>query len=207
MKKILFFVLLLLVACAPAAQTPPKTTGPPSGEPSISTQEEVTSPPQSPPSGVTTTGNDEEPLSPMEPSGSAIDPYSELGCGQLLTEKAFAEACGKDPATFLVTYKVGTRNCYVNAKDYQDNRLTAGVSLTGFDSAAEALKEFDRRLVVLKVGADKSVGERAYTFPKVDRQIINFVRNQFIVEVGADNRLCSKEDLLNVARVVDSNLR
>src|SRR5574342_1242595 len=206
MKKILFFVLLLLVACAPAAQTPPKTTGPPSGEPSISTQEEVTSPPQSPPSGVTTTGDD-EPLSPMEPSGSAIDPYSELGCGQLLTEKEFAEACGKDPATFLVTYKVGTRNCYVNAKDYQDNRLTAGVSLTGFDSAAEALKEFDRRLVVLKVGADKSVGERAYTFPKVDRQIINFVRNQFIVEVGADNRLCSKEDLLNVARVVDSNLR
>src|SRR5574342_452379 len=162
MKKILFFVLLLLVACAPAAQTPPKTTGPPSGEPSISTQEEVTSPPQSPPSGVTTTGNDEEPLSPMEPSGSAIDPYSELGCGQLLTAKEFAEACGKDPATFLVTHKIGT---------------------------------------------DKSVGERAYTFPKVDRQIINFVRNQFIVEVGADNRLCSKEDLLNVARVVDSNLR
>jgi hypothetical protein len=199
-------VLLLLVACAPAAQTPPKTTAPPAGEPAVSTQEEVTSPPQ-PPSAVVTTGDDEEPLSPVEPSGSRIDPYSELGCAELLSAQEFAQACNHDPADFQVTYKIGTRNCYVNAKSKSDNRLTAGVSLTGFDDAPTAIKEFDRRLVVLKVGADKSVGERAYTFPKVDRQIINFVRNEFIVEVGADHRLCSKEDLLNVAKFVDNNLR
>lgn len=205
MKKILFFVLLLLVACAPAAQTPPKTTVQQAGEPSVSTQEEVTSPPR-PPSAVATTGDDETPGTPLEPSGSKIDPYSELGCSGLLSAQEFAQACNQDPADFQVTYKIGTRNCYVNAKSKSDNRLTAGVSLTGFDSSPEALKEFDRRLVVLKVGADKSVGERAYTFPKVDRQIINFVRNQYIVEVGADHRLCSKEDLLNVAKAVDSNL-
>lgn len=208
MKKILFFVLLLLVACAPAAPMPPKTTAPAAGEPAVSTQEEVTSPPQkAPPSGVTTTGTDEEPGTPLEPSGSKIDPYSELGCSELLTADEFANACGKDPASFVVTHKIGTKNCYVNSKDRQDNRLTAGVSLSGFASSADAMEEFERRLVVMKVGADKSVGEKAYTFPKVDRQIIYFVRNQFIVEVGADNRLCSKEDLLNVARIVDNNLR
>ncbi|MEM3154185.1 MAG: hypothetical protein QW165_01285 [Candidatus Woesearchaeota archaeon] len=203
MKQVLFFVLLLLVACAPAAPLPPKTTAPPSGEPAVTAQEEVVSPPQELPPAVITTGDDETPL---VSAGRKIDPYSELGCGQLLTAQEFADACGKDPASFLVTHKTGTRNCYVNAKDYQDNRLTAGVSLTGFKDAFEAREEFDRRLVVLKVGADKSVGERAYTFPKADRHIIYFVRNHFIVEVGADTRLCSKDDLLNVARIVDSHL-
>lgn len=207
MKKALFFLLLLLVACAPAAPMPPKTTAPPAGEPSVSTQEEVTSPSQkAPPSAVTTTGTDEEPGTPLEPSGSRIDPYSELGCSELLTSDEFAKACSKDPASFQMTHKIGTRNCYVNVKDYQDNRLTAGASLTGFEDATTAMKEFERRLVVLKVGADKSVGEKAYTFPKVDRQIIYFVRGKFIVEVGADNRLCDKESLLNVARIVDGNL-
>lgn len=178
----------------------------PRAEPVVTTQEQVVSPPQDLPPATTTTGDDEAPGTPLEPSGRAIDPYSELGCGQLLSAGEFAKACSKDPASFLMTHKIGTRNCYVNVKDYQDNRLTAGASLIGFASSADAMEEFERRLVVMKVGADKSVGEKAYTFPKVDRQIIYFVRNKFIVEVGADNRLCSKEDLLNVARIIDSNL-
>lgn len=205
MKKLLFFLLLLLVACAPAAPMSSKTTVP-RAEPAVTTQEQVVSPPQDLPPATITTGDDEAPGTPLEPSGRAIDPYSELGCGQLLSADEFAKTCSKDPASFLMTHKIGTRNCYVNVKDYQDNRLTAGASLTGFEDAATAMKEFERRLVVMKVGADKSVGEKAYTFPKVDRQIIYFVRNKFIVEVGADNRLCSKEDLLNVARIIDSNL-
>jgi len=204
MKRILFFVLLLLVACAPAAQKPQAQPAP-AGEPTVISREEVVSPPQ--PSPPKTTMTEEVTGTPVEPTGSVIDPYSELGCGQLLSAEEFATACGKDPSTFLVTHKIGTRNCYVNAKDYKDNRLTAGVSLTGFADSATAMEEFERRLVVMKVGADKSVGEKAYTFPKVDRQIINFVRDKFILEVGADHRLCSKENLLNVAKIVDSHLK
>lgn len=204
MKKILFFVLLLLVACAPAAPIAPKTA-PEAGVPIIQTNEEVTSPAQP---GVPKTSMDEETANtPLEPSGSQIDPYSTLGCESLLSAQEFAEACSQSPENFQVTYKIGTRNCYVNAKSRTDNRLTAGVSLTGFANSPAATKEFDRRLVVLKVGADKSVGERAYTFPKADRQTINFVRNQFIVEVGADTHLCSKESLLNVATAVDNRLK
>ncbi len=203
MKKILFFVLLLLVACAPAAPRP-QTQPAPVVQPTVMANEVVTSPPQSmPPRSMA----EEVTGTPIEPTGSIIDPYSQIGCEQLLTASEFASACGKDAANFVVTHKIGTRNCYVNAKDYQDNRLTAGVSLLGFGSSADAMEEFERRLVVLKVGADKSVGEKAYTFPKVDRQTINFVKGKYIVEVGADSRLCSKEDLLNVARSVDSRLR
>jgi hypothetical protein len=205
MKKILFFVLLLLVACAPAAPIAPKTAPEQAVVPVIQTNEEVTSPAQP---GVPKTSMDEETANtPLEPSGSVIDPYSELGCASLLSAQEFAEACSQSPENFQVTYKIGTKNCYVNAKSKSDNRLTAGVSLTGFANAPAAIKEFDRRLVVLKVGADKSVGERAYTFPKVDRQTINFVRNQFIVEVGSDTHLCSKESLLNVAMTVDNRLK
>ena len=206
MKKILFFVLLLLVACAPAAPIAPKTAPEKVAEPAIQTNEEVTSPAQP---GVPKTSMDEEETAntPLEPSGAPIDPYSELGCDSSLSAQEFAEACSQSPEDFQVTHKIGTKNCYVNAKSKSDNRLTAGVSFTGFENAPAALKEFNRRLVVLKVGADKSVGERAYTFPKVDRQTINFVRNQFIVEVGADTHLCSKDSLLNVAMTVDNRLK
>jgi hypothetical protein len=206
MKKILFFVLLLLVACAPAAPIAPKTAPEKASVPVVQTKEEVTSPPQ-PAAPKTSMNEGETANTPLEPSGSAIDPYSELGCDGLLSAQEFAEACSQSPDDFQVTHKIGTKNCYVNAKSKSDNRLTAGVSLTGFADAPAAIKEFERRLVVLKVGADKSVGERAYTFPKVDRQTINFVRNQFIVEVGSDTHLCSKESLLNVARTVDNRLR
>lgn len=205
MKKILFFVLLLLVACAPAAPIAPKTAPEKAAEPAIQTNEEVTSPAQ--PAVPKTSMDEKTANTPLEPSGAPADPYSELGCDSLLSAKEFAEACSQSPDDFQVTHKIGTKNCYVNAKSKTDNRLTAGVSLTGFANAPAAIKEFDRRLVVLKVGADKSVGERAYTFPKVDRQTINFVRNQFIVEVGSDTRLCSKESLLNVARIVDNRLK
>lgn len=204
MKKILFLVLLLLVACAPAAPGPQARPAP-VVEPTVMANEVVTSPPQPmPPQTVMT---DEVTGTPMEPSGSVIDPYSQIGCEQLLTAAEFTAACHKEASNFVVTHKTGTKNCYVNAKDRQDNRLTAGVSLSGFGSSADAMEEFDRRLVVLKVGADKSVGEKAYTFPKVDRQTINFLKGKYIVEVGADNRLCSQEDLLNVARSVASRLR
>src|SRR5574341_47699 len=110
MRKMLFFVLLLLVACAPAAQRP-QVQPAPAGEPTVISKEEVTSPPQpAPPRAIT---EEEVTGTPVEPTGSVIDPYSELGCGQLLTAGEFASACGKDPATFLVTHKIGTRNCYV----------------------------------------------------------------------------------------------
>ncbi len=202
MKKILLLLLLVLVACAPAAP-PAREVAPHAAPPQVITQERVVSPPQ-PPTPVV-----REPEVMPEPAGYQIDPYSQLGCEQLLTAQEFAGVCGKQAGDLVVTYRIGTRNCIVNIKDRANERRTAGFTLTGHKDAESAEEEFDRRLVVLKVGADKSVGERAYISPAkfVDRETLEFLRDEFIVEAGTDINLCSKEGLLAVARVFDSHIK
>lgn len=194
-------LFLALVACAPAAPPREPVPAPMIKEPQVATQEKIVSPPQeAPPKPV-------EVMTPEEPAGYEIDPYTQLGCEKLLTPEDFSKSCGKNADEFIVTYRIGTRNCFVNIKDKANERLTAGITLTGYADAETAEKEFDRRLVVLKVGADKSVGERAYEFPKLDRQSINFLRNEFILEVGSDTRLCQEEGLYAVARIVDNRIK
>ena len=195
MRKILFVLLAVLIACSPPQ--PVTTPAPEQHEAVVETQEVVTQPPQPAPEIAPT---------PSQETELEINPYTELGCEQLLTSEQFAAECGKTADDYIVTYKVGTRNCFVNIKDKQNDRLTAGVTLTGFANEEVATKEFDRRLVVLKVGADKSVGERAYTMTKVDRETVNFLREEFLVEVGADTRLCDKESITTLARAVDTHL-
>ncbi|RMD57447.1 hypothetical protein D6825_03985 [Candidatus Woesearchaeota archaeon] len=136
----------------------------------------------------------------------AYEPYTELGCENLLTKEQAAQACNKPPQELVITYKVGTRNCFVNIKHKENSRLTAGITLTAYEDGTTAAKEFQRRLEVLKLGADKSVGERAYEFPKKDRQEISFLRDEYIVEVGADTRLCTEEQVLELAKTADSHL-
>jgi len=206
MKKILAFLFLLLVACAPAMPAKEPTPAKAPSEPQVTAQEEVVSPPQELPPKPTEI-EEEVTGTPVEPTGWEHDPYSQLGCESLLTEEEFASSCGKDASALVVTYRIGTHNCFVNVKDRANERLTAGITLTGYDDAETAEKEFDRRLVVLKVGADKSVGERAYEFPKLDRETIHFLRDEFILEVGSDTRLCSEEGLYSVARIVDGRLK
>ena len=205
--KRLVLLLLILVACAPVEpETPVEPVSKPISQPDVTTTESVVSAPKKAPVAPVEDKDDEVPLSPVENIDYDIDPYSQLGCEQLLTAEQFAESCGKDAGTLVVTYRIGTRNCIVNIKDYSNERLTAGITLTGFSDAETAEEEYDRRLRVLKVGADKSVGERAYEFPKLDRQTINFLRDEFIVEVGADSKLCEEEGLYGVAKVVDAHL-
>jgi hypothetical protein len=208
MKKVLFFLLLLLVACAPAAPGREPTPAKLPEQPEVSTQEVVTSPAKELPP-KTEVPEEEVTGTPVEPTGWEHDPYSQLGCEQLLTAREFAQACGKSEDSFVVTYRIGTKNCYVNVKDRANERLTAGVSLTGYTDAETAEKEFDRRLVVLKVGADKSVGERAYEMPNppVDRVEAYFLRNEFLVQVGTDVRLCGEEGMYSFARIVDGRLK
>jgi len=202
MKKLVILLLIVLVACAPALPEPEVKEEPKMDKQPVSviTQEEVSK----------KSVKEEEVIPPTpvvsKPVRSYIEPYSQLGCEQMLTEEDFAQVCEQDANNLVVTYKIGTNNCFVNVKDRLNERLTAGITLTAFDSAADAMKEFERRLKVLMVGADRSIGERAYTFPKVDRETVNFVRNEFIVEVGSDTRLCSKEGLEAVARIIDGHI-
>lgn len=195
MRKLLFVLLAVLIACSPPQ--PVTTPAPEQQESVVETQEEITSPPQPAP---------EPTPAPAEETELEIDPYTELGCEELLTAEQFSSACGKTADDYIVTYKVGTRNCFVNIKDKENDRLTAGVTLTGYADGETATEEFDRRLKVLRVGADKSVGERAYTMTKVDRETVNFLREEFLVEVGADTRLCEKENITELARTVDSHI-
>jgi hypothetical protein len=206
MKWVLAALLLILVACAPAMPPKEPVPAPKPVEPQVVTEEKVVSPPKDlPPAPV---GIDEAITgTPVEPSGWEHDPYTQLGCEQLLAEEEFASSCGKSADALVVTYRIGTRNCFVNVKDRANERLTAGITLTGYSDEETAEEEFDRRLVVLKVGADKSVGERAYEFPKLDRETIHFLRDEFILEVGSDTRLCDEEGLYSVARIVDGRLK
>ena len=208
MKKLLLLLLSILVACSPAmppAEPVEPVTVP---EAKIVAEEEVTTPAEAPEEQPVV---EEEvvPGTPLEPKGYDIEPYTQLGCEQLLTEGEFASNCEKESDILVVTYKIGTNNCFVSIKDRLNERLTAGITLTGYKDAESAEEEFDRRLKVLKVGADDSVGERAYTPPiaMVDREEMEFLRDKFIVEGGSDTRLCSKEGVLAIMRIVDSRIK
>ena len=203
--QLIVLMLMLLIACAPVAPPAKEMKAPGAADTSVVTKEEVVQPPQPKP----VVRPEEVTGTPIEPTGRKIDPYSQIGCEQLLSAPEFEKACGKETDSFIVTYKIGTKNCYVNARGKQNDRLTAGVSLTGFKDAVAAMTEFERRAHVLKVGADKSVGEKAYTNPAplVDRETVNFVRGEYIVEVGSDTRLCEKAGVTDVAHIVDSHLK
>ncbi|VVB81113.1 Uncharacterised protein [uncultured archaeon] len=211
MKKIVFLLLLLAVACAPIQPTVENNDTTKTTEPQVVAKEQVVAPPQAPKEKITAPEikNEAVPGTPLEPTGGTKDLYNLLGCQQLLSAEEFAKACGKDAANFVVTYKTGSRNCIVNVKDKENERLTAGFSLTGYADAKAAATEFQRRLEVLKVGADDSIGERAYIPPMkmVDREALEFLRDKFIVEGGSDTRLCSKEGIAEVAKIVDSHIK
>jgi len=205
MIKYIALLLILLAACAPQP-TPPKMEEKEVLKtdvvPEVAISEEVVE------VGGDMEVPEEVPPSPLEVTGREIEPYTQLGCEKLLTDAEFAKECGKDISGVVVTYRVGTHNCFVNMKDRANERLTAGVTLTGYKDSETAEIEFDRRLKVLKVGADKSIGERAYTSPikLVDREEMEFLRDEFIVEGGTDTRLCSKDGLIAVMRIVDGRL-
>lgn len=209
MKKIILFLLLLMVACAPSAPTVKDTDTSAPSEPQVVAKEQVDSPPvqQEPPKTVAPPADVAG--TPLEPTGSVAEPYSRLGCEKLLSAEEFADECNKTADNLVVTYRIGTRNCIVNIKDRENDRLTAGIALTGYSDSGTAKIEFDRRLVVMKVGADDSVGERAYVPPVklVNREALEFLRGKFIIESGTDSRLCSKEGLIAVSKIVDSRLK
>lgn len=203
MIKYIALLLILLAACAPQQPAAPK----------MEEKEDLTVPEVAISEEVVEVGGDMEvpeevPPSPLEVTGSEIEPYTQLGCEKLLTDVEFAKECGKEVSAVVVTYRIGTRNCFVNMKDRANERLTAGITLTGYKDAETAETEFDRRLKVLKVGADKSIGERAYVPPlaMADREEMEFLRDEFIVEGGTDTRLCSKDGIIAVMRVVDSRI-
>jgi len=207
MKKFVLVLLAVLVACAPAPVVN-DNTGAPLMEPTVETSEVVTQPPSPVVEETEVVMEEKVPPAPIENMDYEIAPYTQLGCEQMLTKEQFAEACGSDVSDLEVTAKVGTNNCYVNIKSISKMGYTAGIALTGFGSAEKAAAEFDRRLKVFKAGAFDTIAERWFNFPNpvVDSRELYFLRDQFIVKVTADNRLCPSEKVEEVARVVDMHL-
>ncbi len=192
--KYLAIFLVLLLACSTAL----KPSEPqPVSQAEVEAEEQVTRPAQD----LT------EPVPATPPAQERIpEPYSKLGCEQLLTPEQFASACGKMVSELVVTSKIGTRNCFINIRDRRNERLTAGITLTAMDDEKTAKKEFERRAAVVKQEMSSAAGEQAYFFPKLERQTITFLRGNYIVEVGADTKLCDDEKLPSLARTVDSRL-
>lgn len=208
MRKIHIIAILLIiavVACGPTqpADEPTKQTDD-AKKPVDKVTEEVTQPAQEkPPEAKAEEPKEQEIPEPLVD----FEPYTELGCEMLLDAETFAETCNQTAENLVVTYKVGTRNCFVNIKHREEERLTAGITLTKHESEEKAMSEFERRAEVFNVGMDSAVGQRTYMFPKMDRETVNFVEGASIVEVGADTRLCSKHDLVVLSRLVDGKLR
>lgn len=199
--RFIALLLLVLMACAQVPEpTPIAAQDMP--QPEVMTQEEVTSPPVTTPPVPVVTQDDEEEPSPH------IEPYTLLDCDKLLTQEEFLANCADTGVTnVVVTSKVGTNNCFINVKDRENERLTAGITLTQYKDGVTAMTEFERRLDVLNVGAAKTIGERVYEFAKADRDTLTFIRDAFIVEVGSDTRLCSKAGLEKIAERVDSHIK
>lgn len=186
-------LLVVLVACAPAPQQPVLDGSEPA-PPVVKTSEKVISPPQ--------------PLEAEEPEPPVrkIQPYTELGCEGLLSAGEFAEACSQEENDLVVTYKEGTNNCFVNVKDRESARLTAGITLTSYEDAEEASGELVRRAKVLGMDIDRDVGDVVYRWPKLDREAVHFAESKYIVEVASDTRLCPKEGVESLAKMVDARL-
>ncbi len=209
MKKYVIFLVLLLAACTAQPMAEQRDANAVSqgqvqiqiNPPTDVAEDQVRSPAAPMAEGGESA---ESPLTPLEPTGSEYQPYSTLGCQNLLTKAEFAGICEKENVD--VTSKLGTKNCYVALKDKEDPRLTAEVSLTSYKDAEAAMTEFDRRLKVFNVGADKSVGDKAYTFPKLDRETLTFVKGANFVDVGADTRLCTKVQVKMLAQAVAAKL-
>lgn len=194
--KYLALLLILLLACS----TVPKPSEPqPITQTEVETQEKITRPAQN-------LTEAQIPPTPLSVPEKIPEPYTKLGCEQLLTEEQFANACGKIKSDLVITSKIGTRNCFVNIRDRRNERLTAGVTLTAYEDSLTAREEFERRVAVLKQEMSSVAGEQAYLFPKLGRQTVTFLRANYIVEVGADTRLCEDEKLPSLAKTVDSKL-
>ncbi len=202
---IAIIMLIAIVACGPAekAQVPAETQDTEVTEPTV--KEEVTAPAQ--PQAETTTQAPEASKEELAEPSVEFEPYTQLGCESLLSAETFAQTCNQTVENVVVTYRVGTRNCFVNVKHREQERLTAGITLTQYSSSEYAMNEFDRRLKVYNVGADSTVGDKAFLFPKQDRETVNFVKGAHLVEVGSDTRLCSKHDLVVLANKVDAKLK
>jgi len=202
MKKVLLLVLLILVivACAPAPPAEELSDAQKAQEAETAVSEQVE---QEAAAAAKKAAEEPETFD----LGFDYEPYSQLGCENLLTAETFAKECNQTVEKLVVTYKIGTRNCYVSIKHREEERLTAGITLTAYGTSADAIEEFDRRLKVLKKGADKSVGERVYTWPKMQRETLVFLRGEYLVETGADERLCDLTGLKVVSRSVDEKLK
>src|SRR3989344_4526210 len=169
MKLAIILILVFLVACSqpqnffPSPATPTPTN--------VDAVERVTRHAQN----FTPESTPEEikvPLSPVENTEHVIDPYSELGCEQLLSAEQFAASCGKDASDFVITYKIGTQNCFINIRDRQNERRTAGITLSGFEDTEHAAREFERRAKVLGRNITTTVGEQSYRFSQLDRELL-----------------------------------
>ncbi|MBS3125196.1 hypothetical protein J4211_03005 [Candidatus Woesearchaeota archaeon] len=197
-------VLVLVAACSEPKRLTPEPLAP-LEQRNVEAVEKVTRPAQN----FTPEPTPEEhkvPLSPLENTENVPDPYSSIGCEQLLTAEQFASACQKMADTFVVTSQIGTRNCFVNIRDRDNERRTAGLTLTGFSDAQAAKKEFERRAHVLGRNLSTSAGEQSYQFTKVDRETLTFLRSNYIVEVGVDKQLCNEDELPVLAQSIDKHI-
>jgi hypothetical protein len=177
MKKALFLLLAFLIACAPVQEAPSEMQDTDIKDTEVRTIEKVDSAPEPVRMREKPEEKQEVAPAPEVKEGRVFEPYTKLGCEKLLSDEEFTAKCG--PAV-VVTYKTGTNNCFISMKDYENERLTAGITLTAYESAETAMAEFERRAEVLKIDLNTFVGEKVYEFPKFDRETFNFVRGRFL---------------------------
>ena len=186
---LLVISLVLLVACQPTApKTEPVAPAPIEKEPEpepIRAEPEVETPPTT-----------------MPALGMKIDQVCEV----LLPVEKFAEICGLDAEAVTTSFKQSEKTCWISFTDKNQKRLTAGFTMVDWMNAEEADREFDRGLNMRRMEASSDIGTRNYGYPEVDRFNYVWVNGKFLTRIGASTDLCSKEQLMKMAKEVDGKL-
>jgi hypothetical protein len=197
MKKILFvlLVLVLLVGCAPTEKAPeledktPAKTEVKAEETSIEKTEEKVA---------------EVEAKPV-PTRETVD--VEVTCKNFLTVAEFANICEMPESQVKIDIKETEEDCWATIIDTQNKlKHTAGFTARDWGTVEEAGSELDRGLDIRNLDAETDIGERNYKFSEINRENIVWVRGSILTEIAASTGMCTKEQLLEVAKLVDSRL-
>ena len=213
-KILIVFLLVFVVACKlevePVKPAIQNETQPAVQEPAVQIEEETVSKPvetnKTEPATVPVVEEETSSETSSESAEATVETYTELECKKLLSAEEFGNACGVNSEEIVMTYQEGTKNCFVNFRSKENERRTAGATLVVYDSDADAMKEFERRLDMRNVKDEIGVGVRSYKYSAVDRLNWEFVRGKYFVSIGSDTNLCPQDKLLDLAKALDAKL-
>lgn len=197
---ILAISLFLLAACQPTM--PQQTDTIPMPTPVTPPPTKETTPPTPTPTEPAEETMEAEPPKKMPMKGMKLEEV----CDMLLTKETFADICKLQADQLTVTDKSSERTCWISFTDKNNKALTAGFTARDWESAEEAEREFKRGIDMRRKEAKTDVGEKNYCYQEIERENIVWLNGRFLTHIGASTQLCTKEQLLQLAKAIDDKM-